>query len=76
MRVDAKRFLPDDRNGQFNSDLFVGTIIQSFGIGKYAVQMIFLGMAIPSKVVGTHEEAEMLEKEIWEAMTKGRVYGS
>jgi hypothetical protein len=66
--IDLKQFLPDDKNFKANGDLMLGTTIQNFGIGKYSVQMVFLGMAIPSRVVGTFEEAEKLEAEIWAVM--------
>jgi len=67
-RVDLKQFLPSDKNFQANGDLMLGTTIQNFGLGKYSVQMVFLGMAIPSKVVGTFEEATALENKIWKAV--------
>jgi hypothetical protein len=66
--IDLKQFLPNDKNFKANGDLMLGTTIQNFGIGKYSVQMVFLGMAIPSRVVGTFEEAEKLEAEIWAVM--------
>lgn len=68
MQVDLKEFIPDDKNFKANSNLFMGTTRQSFGIGKYVVQMLFLGMAIPSKVCPTDDEAKELEAKIWEKM--------
>ena len=68
-QVDLKPFIPDNRNGKFNSDLFQGTIIESMGLGKYCVNIMFLGVAPKSRVVGTNEEALKLEAEIWRAMS-------
>jgi hypothetical protein len=69
MMIDLKPFINDDKNAKMNSDFFMGTTIQSLGNLKgYSVQMMFLGMAIPSKVVITHEEAVKMETEVWEAM--------
>jgi hypothetical protein len=68
MKVDLKPFLPSDKNFKAEGDLMMGTTIQNFGLGKYSVQMIFLGMAIPSKMVGTNEDAVALEEEIWKAV--------
>ena len=74
MRIDlkAKRWINDDKDCCMNSDFFMGTSMQSFGDLKgYNVNMIFLGMAIPTKKVGTYEDAKKLENDIWETMEKG-----
>ena len=66
--VDLKPFIPDNKNGKFNADFFQGTVIQNFGLGKYAVAILFFGVSPQSRVVGTNEEALKLEAEIWEVM--------
>lgn len=67
--VDLRPWLNEDKNFKANPALFVGTTIQNFGLGKgYSVQMLFLGMAIPSKLNATFEDAQKMEAEVWAAM--------
>lgn len=68
-QVDLKPFIPDNKNGKFNADFFMGTMIQNYGLGKYAVAIIFMGITPMSRVVGTNEDALKLEAEIWAAMS-------
>ncbi len=68
-KVDLCDWINSDKNFKANADLFMGTTVQSMGDLKgYTVQMLFLGMAIPSKIVRTNEEAKAMETAIWEAM--------
>lgn len=69
MKVDLAPFLNSDKNFKGNSGAFVGTTIQSLGELKgYTVHMCFMGMAIPSKVVGTFDEAMAIESAVWDAV--------
>jgi hypothetical protein len=73
MMIDLKEkgWINSDKNVKLNSDFFIGTTIQSLGDVKgYTVQIMVMGLAIPSKVVMTNEQAENLEAEIWEAMVQ------
>ena len=68
-QVDLSRWMNNDKNGKFNSDLFMGTMIQSLGELKgYIVQIIFPDLAIPTKKYATNEEAVKAEYEIWESI--------
>jgi hypothetical protein len=68
-KVDLSPFINGDKNAKVNSDLFVGTTIQSLGELKgYTVQIMLIGLAIPSKVKMTFEDALKMESEIWQAM--------
>jgi hypothetical protein len=61
-----------DKNVKMNSTFFMGTTIQSLGDLKgYSIHIMFLGMAIPSKVVQTNEDAVKLEADIWAIMGQG-----
>jgi len=68
---DLAKWIPNNKNFKANEKLLMGTTIQSMGDLKgYTVQMVFLGMAIPSRVVGTFEDAVAIETEIWAEVTK------
>ena len=74
MQIDlkARGWVNADKNTKLNSDFFVGTIIQSLGDLKgYIVNIMFYGIAIPSKVIMTYEDAQKLESEIWETIQGG-----
>ena len=74
MQVDlkAKGWVNEDKNAKLNSDFFVGTIIQSLGDLKgYIVNIMFHGIAIPSKKVMTYEEADKIENDIWDTIQGG-----
>jgi hypothetical protein len=67
--VDLSVFMPENKGFKVNPRNFIGTTVMNIAIGKYAVQMVVAsGIAIPSRVVGTNGEAELLELEIWKAI--------
>jgi len=76
MKVDMQQFLNADKNATMESDMFVGTAIQSLGELKgYTVNMLFVGYSIPSRVVQTSEEARGLEAKAWEVLKGEKANG-
>ena len=72
--IDLKErgWINSDKNCKMNSDFFLGTTIQSLRELKgYTVHILFFGMAIPSKVQATFEDATKLESEVWETIQGG-----
>ena len=69
MKIDMKKYINDDKNFKVRSECFIGTIVAQADktkIGGYIVQIIFEGgLAVPTRQVGTFEEAVNLESEIW-----------
>lgn len=74
MRVNLKPWIKEDKNLDMNSEFFMGTTIQSMGDLKgYTVQILFMGMAVPSHVVQTNGDALKMQDEIWRAMTEASI---